>query len=122
MAGYEVLTPSAGATDWTSFEDQVSKARNGLMQLSINPLEAGTTAPRIAAGSIVDISGSLYIFGSTETVIGTATTTNINYIMLTTSSSQITASYTSEIPTWTGVDCYANGNKNEYSWIYSYYR
>ncbi len=101
MAGYDIQTPTAGATDWTSFEDQVARARNGIMQLSLNPITTGTTAPRIAEGSIVGVSGSLYYFPSTETVIGTVTTTNTNYIMLTTSSSQITASFTSEVPTWT---------------------
>ncbi len=101
MAGYDIQTPTAGDTDWTSFEDQVARARNGIMQLSLNPITTGTTAPRIAEGSIVGISGSLYYFPSTETVTGTVTTTNTNYIMLTTSSSQITASFTSEVPIWT---------------------
>lgn len=100
MAGWQIETPTAGSTDWTDFETQMQYARSGLMQLSLNPIIDGTTPPKIAAGSKVGISGGLYYFGSTETVSGSATTTNTNYIMLTTSSSSITASFTSEVPTW----------------------
>lgn len=100
MAGWQIETPAAGSTAWDSFETQVQYTRSGLFQLSLNPIIDGTTPPRVAAGSKVDISGGLYYFGSTETVAGSATTTNTNYIMLTTSSSSITASYTSEVPSW----------------------
>ena len=101
MAGYQILTPTAGSTDWTSADTQREKQRKGFIALSFGGWDT-TDDPVINAGSVVEMGGSLFQFLSTESVGGTITTSNPNYIYITSSSSSLTASATSTAPTWSG--------------------
>ncbi len=129
MAGYQIVEPSAGSTDWTNFSTIVNNAMQGFIGLSLTNYDT-TDVPLIAAGGQVEIAGSLYTFASTEAITGSLST-NQNYIMLTTSSSSITASYTSDVPVWvpsksgyydssTGSQRYIGGSATDFSgkWVY----
>ncbi len=129
MAGFQVVEPSAGSTDWTDFSVMFNNVMQGFMALSLTNYDT-TGVPLIAAGGQVEVAGSLYTFASTEAITGSLST-NQNYIMLTTSSSSITASYTSDAPTWvpsksgwydssTGVQRYVGGSATDLSakWVY----
>ena len=58
-----------------------------------------TNVPQIAAGSKIEVGGSLFKFDANETITGTATT-GANYIRLVPSGSSITAEWTTTAPTW----------------------
>ncbi len=98
MAGYQIVEPSAGSTDWTDFSTIVNNTMQGFMGLSLTNYDT-TDVPLIAAGGQVEVAGSLYTFASTEAITGSLSTKQ-NYILLTTSSSSITASYTTDVPVW----------------------
>ena len=79
MAGFQIVEPSAGSTDWTDFSVIVNDMMQGFMALSLTNF--GTTGvPLIAAGGKVEVAGSLYSFASTEAITGSLST-NQNYIM-----------------------------------------
>ena len=99
MAGYQILEPTAGSTDWTDTATQREKQRKGFLSMSLSNWDT-TGVPAINAGSVVEMGGSLFQFTSTEAIGGTFTTSNPNYIYLTSSSSSLTASATSTAPTW----------------------
>ena len=131
MAGFQVIEPTAGSTDWTDFSTIVNDMMQGHISLSLTNYDS-TDIPSIAAGSNVEVAGSLYTFASTETISGTSNpSTNLNYIMVTTSSSSITASLTTDVPVWvpsksgwydssTGVQRYIGGSATDFGgkWIY----
>ena len=100
MAGYQITEPTAGSTDWTSTATQREKQRKGFMALSLTNYDDSTATPAIQSGSVVEMGGSLYQFTSTESITETFSTSNFNYIYLTSSSSQLTASCTSGTPSW----------------------
>ena len=96
----------------------------GFMALSLTNYDT-TDVPLIAAGGKIEVAGSLFTFSSSEIITGSLST-NQNYIMLTTSSSSISASYTSDAPTWipskhgwydssTGVQRYIGGSATDFS-------
>ena len=129
MSGFQVVEPSAGDTEWSAFSTIVNDTMQGFMALGLTNYDT-TDVPLIAAGGKVEVAGSLYSFASPEAITGSLST-NQNYIMLTTSSSSITASYTSDPPTWilskngwydssTGVQRYIGGSATDFSekWIY----
>ena len=130
MSGYQIIEPTAGSTDWTDASVLFNIALVGIIPLSLTNWDT-TGIPAIAEGSKIEVAGSVYTFASTESIGGTASTSNINYIMVTTSSSSITASYTTNAPVWvaskhgwydssTGAKRYVGGcgiNKHM-KWIY----
>ncbi len=129
--GYQVIEPTAGSTDWTEFSVMFNNVMQGFMSLSLTNYDT-TDAPSIAAGGNIEVAGSLYTFASTETIAGTSNpSTNLNYILVTTSSSSITASLTTDVPVWvpsksgwydssTGVQRYIGGSATDFGgkWIY----
>ena len=129
MFGYQIIEPSAGSTDWTDLSVIINNMMQGFISLSLTNYDT-TDVPSIAAGSQIEVAGSLYTFASTEAITGSLSTKQ-NYIMLTTSSSSITASYTSDAPTWvpskhgwydssTGVQRYIGGSATDFGgkWVY----
>ena len=63
--GYQIVEPTAGSTDWAEFSTIVNDMMQGFMALSLTNF--GTTdVPLIAAGSKVEVAGSLFSFPSTE--------------------------------------------------------
>lgn len=103
MSGSIIATPDYKAKDWQTGWDQVEKGRLSIIPLTLTNYDA-TTVPQIASGSVVEISGAIFQFSSNETITGTPTDANINYIMLTVSGSgstqEVDASWTTTAPTW----------------------
>jgi len=103
MSGSIIPTPAYKASDWQSFGTQVEKQRLGLIALSLTNYD-NDSEPQIAAGSVVEISGSLFQFSSNDSIGGTPTTDSINYIMLEVSGSgdsqTVSGSWTTTAPTW----------------------
>ena len=103
MSGSIIPTPDYKAADGQSFGTQVEKARLGFIALSLTEYDTATV-PQIAAGSCVEISGSIFQFSSNDTITGTPNSGYINYIMLTVSGSgdsqEVEASWTTTAPSW----------------------
>lgn len=103
MSGSIIPTPDYRAVDGQSFGTQVEKQRLGFIGLSLTNYD-NNSAPQIAAGSCIEISGSIFKFPSNDSITGTPSSGNINYIMLTVSGSGdsqiVTASWMITAPTW----------------------
>ncbi len=103
MSGSIIPTPDYKAVDGQSFGTQVEKQRLGFIGLSLTNYD-NNSVPQIAAGSCVEISGSIFQFPSNDTITGTPSSGNINYIILTVSGSgdsqTVGASWTTTVPSW----------------------
>jgi len=103
MSGQIIPTPAYKAADGQSFGTQQEKGRLGIIPLSLTNYD-NNSVPQIAAGSCVEISGSIFQFPSDDTITDTPSSGNINYIMLTVSGSgdsqTVEASWTTTAPTW----------------------
>ena len=99
MAGYQINTASLGDGDWTSWISANEKVWKGYIDITVNNWDT-TGVPSIAAGGCMELGGSIFYFGDTEAITGTPSTANLNYIMVTASSSNVTASYTTTAPSW----------------------
>jgi len=103
MSGNIIPTPAYKAADGQSFGTQQEKGRLGIIPLSLTEYDTNTV-PQIAAGSCVEISGSIFQFSSNDTITGTEQSGQINYIMLTVSGSgdsqEVEGSWTTTAPTW----------------------
>jgi len=85
----------------TTRDTQLEKQRVKKLQISLTNF-ANTSAPQIAAGSVIEVGGSLYVFSSNETISGWTSIGNNTdcYVKLTPGASSVTASYTTSAPTW----------------------
>lgn len=85
----------------TTRDTQLEKQRIKKLDVSLTNF-ANTSAPQIAAGSVVEVNGSLYSFTSDESISGWTSIANNTdcYIKLTAGASSVTASYTTTPPTW----------------------
>jgi hypothetical protein len=103
MSGQIIPTPAYKASDWQNFGIQVEKQRLGFIALSLTNYD-NDSEPQIAASSVVEISGSLFKFDSNDSIGGTPTSGQINYIMLEVSGSgdsqTVSGSWTTTAPTW----------------------
>ena len=138
MSGNIIATPAYQAVDWQDFGTQVEKQRLGFIGLSLTEYDTDTV-PQIAAGSCVEISGSIFQFASNESITGSLTSSAFNYIMLTVSGSgdsqTVAASWTDTAPSWNTSKqgyydatnakryiggCYYDGTNYKFKWIYQY--
>jgi len=136
MSGSIIPTPAYKATDWQSFGTQVEKQRLGFIAISLTNYN-NDSVPQIAAGSVVEISGSLFIFESNDSIGGTPTSDSLNYVMLEVSGSgdsqTVSGSWTTTAPTWNDGKqgyydatenkrcvggCYYDGTNYTDKWIY----
>lgn len=92
MAGSTIPYPLNGAANWENFPDIVQKIQAGFMELSLTEWDTNTQ-PKIAAGSMVDINGTMCVFSSDETITGTTSNSTWYDIKLTVSGSSVTASF-----------------------------
>ena len=107
MSGSIIPTPDYRAVDGQSFGTQVEKQRLGFIGLSLTNYD-NNSVPQIAADSCIEISGSIFQFPSNDSITGTPSSGNINYIVLTVSGSGdsqiVTASWATgtppTAPTW----------------------
>lgn len=98
MAGVKIDNFSTSDVNLTAIMDTLQATRQGHFRLSLTEMDT-TTEPKIAAGSIIDLNGSLVYFDADETIGGTATDGTL-YVKLIYSSSTVTAEYTSTAPTF----------------------
>lgn len=103
MSGSIIPTPAYKASEWYNFTTLVEKQRLGFISLSLTNYD-NDSAPQIAAGSVVEISGSLFKFDSNDSIGGTPTSGQINYIMLEVSGSgdeqTVSGTWTTTAPSW----------------------
>ena len=102
MAGSICTMPNNGDSDWSGFVTIVEKTIRGYMGISLSNL-AGSAAPVVQDGSVIEINGSVYQFTTAETITGwpsAAGTTE--YIAAVPAGSTVTVIYTTTAPTWSG--------------------
>jgi len=102
MAGSICTMPNNGDSDWSGFVTIVEKTIRGYMGISLSNL-AGSAAPQIQDGSVIEIGGSIYQFTTAETITGwpsAAGTTE--YIAAVPAGSVVTVIFTTTAPTWSG--------------------
>jgi len=104
MSGSIIATPAYKAIDWQSFGTQVEKQRRGFSALRLTDFAGSSGYPQIAAGSVVELNGSLFQFPSNDSIGGSATASVLNYILLEVSGTGpdqiVTPSFTVTDPTW----------------------
>ena len=91
---------------------QIEEQRKGYNGVTLTQFANDTTEPQIAAGSIVEIAGSLYEFSGAEAITGFAGIGNGNqtYIEVTASGATASAAFSTTAPTWdTDKQGYYNG-------------
>ena len=91
---------------------QIEEQRKGYNGVTLTQFANDTTEPQIAAGSIVEIAGSLYEFSGAEAITGFAGIGNGNqtYIEVTASGATASAAFSTTAPTWaTDKQGYCNG-------------
>ena len=98
MSGIKLDNFSTVDVNLTAIMATAQAMRNGHFALSLTEMDS-TTIPQIAAGSIIDISGTLVYFYSNETITGTASD-GVTYIKLIYSSGTIAAIWTATAPTF----------------------
>ncbi len=88
-------------TQVTTRDTQLEKQRIGLLQLTLTNF-ANTSEPAIAAGSVVEFGGSLYVFSGDEAITGWSGVSNDTdaYIKLVPGVSLVTAEFVEAAPTW----------------------
>jgi len=136
MSGQIIPTPAYKASEWYNFTTLVEKQRLGLIALSLTNFD-NESEPQIAAGSVIEISGSLFKFDNNDSIGGTPTSGQINYIMLEVSGSgdeqEVSGSWTTTAPTWNDAKqgwydatgnkryvggCYYDGTNYKLKWVY----
>ncbi|KPJ86337.1 MAG: hypothetical protein AMS17_12890 [Spirochaetes bacterium DG_61] len=103
MSGQIIPTPTYKGSEWYNFTTLVEKQRLGFIAFSLTNFD-NESEPQIAAGSVIEISGSLFKFDSNDSIGGTPTSGQINYIILEVSGSgdeqTVSGSWTTTAPSW----------------------
>jgi hypothetical protein len=103
MSGSIIPTPAYKAEDWQDFITQVEYARKGMMGLSLTNYD-NNSLPQIASGSWAEVAGSIYKWTSNDSISGSPSSGNINYIALipggSGSSAYVTPTWTTTAPVW----------------------
>lgn len=96
MAGIKLDNFSTSDVNLTAIMSTAQAMRNGHFALSLTEMDS-TTIPQIAAGSIIDLNGTLIYFDADETIGGTPVD-GVTYIKLIYSSGTVTAEWTATAP------------------------
>lgn len=102
MSGSKVNFYGSTATSLTNIQTVLDGTRMGFNAISLTNYST-TSVPAIAAGSQVEIAGSLYKFSSEEPISTTNVTSTANatwYIELVPSSSIVSAQFSTTTPAW----------------------
>ncbi len=121
MAGELVQTPTNGALDWSDFVAQMERVKKGTIPLEFTTLTAGSTAPKIIAGSWVEVNGNMYRFNSQETATGWSGIGSpaLVYMKVVVAGTSITAEFTTSAPTYSDLkQGWYNGNDRYILWLY----
>jgi len=96
MAGIKIDNFSTSDVNLTAIMSTAQAMRNGHFALSLTEMDT-TTIPKIAAGSIIDLNGTLIYFDADETIVGTPVN-GVTYIKLIYSAGIVTAEWTATAP------------------------
>lgn len=101
MAGSTLAYPLNGAANWENFPDIVQKIQAGYMRVNLTHFD-DDDEPEIAAGSTLDVNGTVVVFSAAESITGWSGISiyNIVYIKIVVSGSSATAEFTTSAPTW----------------------
>lgn len=101
MAGSSIAMPANAASDWSNFVTIVERNLRGWMALSLTNID-NTSEPAVAAGSAVEVGGTVYAFDIEEAITGWGGISNSEdvWIKVVPSGSSITAAFTTTPPTW----------------------
>lgn len=97
MAGTKINNYSEGDKNLSSLMNSTDNQRRGYHAVSLTNW-TNTNAPLISAGSTLEIGGALVEFQSDESISGTPTSGQNNYIII--NSSAFTASWSTVAPVW----------------------
>ena len=130
MAGTKINDYAVGQDKWDELLTTIEKQRKGFIALSLTNYD-NNSEPAIAAGSYIEISGALYGFTSEESINGTPSSGDTNYIYIDTT--DLKPYWTTTAPTW-GADkngwydstetdryiggCYYDGTNYTGKWVY----
>jgi hypothetical protein len=98
MAGTRVSNYGAGDPNITALMVTNNLTFRGLCSASLTNYDT-TDEPEIAAGSVVEVGGTLYEFGADE-AIGGSPSDGLVYIKLIPSWASVTAEFTNDAPVW----------------------
>lgn len=98
MAGIKIDNFAVGDVNLTAVMDTLQGLRQGHFQASLTEMDT-TTIPKIAAGSIFDLNGSLVYVDADET-IGGAPADGVTYIKAIYSSGAVSFEWTATAPTF----------------------
>ena len=98
MAGIKIDNFAVGDVNLTAIMDTLQGLRQGHFQASLTEMDT-TTIPKIAAGSIFDLNGSLVYVDADETIGGTPAD-GVTYIKAIYSSSAVSFEWTATAPTF----------------------
>ena len=90
--------PVSVSGDWEPLVNVNAAGNVGFNALSLTNWDAGTLAPAIAAGSLIEIDGSIAYFQTDEVIAGAAD--GLNYLQFVVSGTTVTPSWTLTPPTW----------------------
>lgn len=90
--------PVSVSADWETLVNTNAAGNAGKNMISMTNWDGGTLAPSVAAGSIIEIGGSLAYFETEQLPGGIAT--GINYLKFTVSGTTVTPVWTLTAPTW----------------------
>ena len=103
MAGTEINLYGVGSVDLTALMNTADLQRVGYMALSLTNYD-NTALPAIAAGSLVEVGGTLFSFGIEEAITGWAgVAVGVAYIKLVPAGATpdtVTAEFTDTAPVW----------------------
>jgi len=90
--------PVSVSADWETLVNTNAAGNAGKNMISMTNWDGGTLAPSVAAGSIIEIGGSLAYFETEQLPGGIAT--GVNYLKFTVSGTTVTPVWTLTAPTW----------------------
>lgn len=90
--------PTSVTDDWQPAINRDAAGNVGFNAISLTNWDGGTLAPALAAGSMIEIAGSIANFPAQESILGAAT--GVNYLIFNVSGSTVTPAWSLTAPTW----------------------
>ena len=90
--------PTSVEDDWTTLVNVNAAGNVGYNAITLTNWDASTLAPAVAAGSMIEINGSICYFAAEEAIGNIAT--GVNYLRFTVSGSTVTPVWSLTGPTW----------------------
>ena len=103
MAGSIISYPTNGASVWTNFVTIQTRAMRGFMNMTVDSMADGASAPTVQSGSHIEIGSSIYQFSSNEDIStgwSAITSSTIAYLKVVPVGSTCTIEAAATAPTW----------------------